>query len=573
MTETLTITTERVDDIPLLLAQMQQMDLPNLLATSFPTHGNWQGLSPAWVTCIWLTHVLSQADHRLSYVQPWVDRHLACLQAATGQALRPLDFSDDRLASLLRQFSDDYYWESFETALNRRLLRVYDLQPQRVRLDSTTASGYWGVDPDGLFQFGPSKDHRPDLAQLKVMLATLDPMPLPLLSSVLPGQAADDPLYCPAIAQVRRSVGRGGLLYVGDCKMAAQATRAFVQAGRDYYLCPLPEKQLPADWQEEYLAGVRAGTQPLQRIDRQRTDGQRVEIAQGYERTVTMHARVDGWDHQWPERQLVVRSLSAAAAAERGLRERLVRAQHEVLALAERRRGKKRLRDRSAVDAAIEAIRQTQRVGDLLQIEVQEYSHAQHIRAYNGQPARVEQAWDFSLTVAVDQAAVAATVARLGWRVYATNQPAEQLSVEQAVLCYREEYLIEQGIGRLKGAPLSLRPFYLQRDDHAKGLVRLLLLGLRVLCLLEWVVRRKLAASGESLSGVYAGQPKASTPRPSAERLLGSFKELTLTRIEQARQVQYHLTPLSTVQQRILALLDFAPNIYTELAGALTQPP
>jgi hypothetical protein len=34
------IITERVDDIPLLLQQMQQMDLPTLIDTHFPTHGN-----------------------------------------------------------------------------------------------------------------------------------------------------------------------------------------------------------------------------------------------------------------------------------------------------------------------------------------------------------------------------------------------------------------------------------------------------------------------------------------------------------------------------------------------------
>ena len=172
MTERPTITTERVDDIPLLLALMKQMDLPDLLDSSFPTHGNWQGLSPAWVTCIWLTHVLSQADHRLSYVQPWVETHRTCLEQASAQSIRPLDFSDDRLASLLRHFSDDAYWHGFETRFNRNVLRVYELRPERVRLDSTTASGYWGVDEAGLFQFGPSKDKRPDLAQLKVMLAT-----------------------------------------------------------------------------------------------------------------------------------------------------------------------------------------------------------------------------------------------------------------------------------------------------------------------------------------------------------------------------------------------------------------
>jgi transposase len=573
MTETPTITTERVDDIPLLLAMMKQMGLPALLDSNFPTHGNWQGLSPAWTTCIWLTHVLSQADHRLSYVQPWVEAHLSCLQQASGQAVRPLDFSDDRLASLLRHFSDDYYWQGFETSLNRNLLRVYDLRPERVRLDSTTASGYWGVDGDGLFQFGPSKDKRPDLAQLKVMLATLDPIPLPLLSTVLPGQAADDPLYCPAIEQVRCSVGRGGLLYVGDCKMAAHATRAYVQAGRDYYLCPLPAKQLPADWPEQYLAAVLDGRQPVQPVVRQRADGEAVEIARGYERTVEMQATVDGWEQQWPERHLVVRSVSMAQSAERGLRQRLAAAQTELRALTERRRGKKRLRARAAVEQAIATILARREVGGLLRVELAEQRQQRHVRSYKGAAARVEEHWEFSLSVEEDQAAVAAAVARLGWRVYATNQPAESLSLAAAVLYYREEYLIEQSIGRLKGAPLSLRPFYLQRDDHAKGLVRLLLMGLRVLCLVEWVVRRQLAAAAASLSGLYAGQPKASTQRPSAERLLGRFKELTLTRIEQAGQVYYHLTPLSALQQRILTLLGFSPDIYTQLAVDLAQPP
>src|SRR2546426_7652679 len=43
MNEIPNIITERVDDIPLLLEQMQRMSLPTLLDTHFPTHGNWQG--------------------------------------------------------------------------------------------------------------------------------------------------------------------------------------------------------------------------------------------------------------------------------------------------------------------------------------------------------------------------------------------------------------------------------------------------------------------------------------------------------------------------------------------------
>ena len=66
-------------------------------------------------------------------------------------------------------------------------------------MDSTTASGYWEVTEDGLFQlgFGHGEDHRPDLPQLTVMLATLDPLGMPVAVDVLPGQRSDDPLYRP----------------------------------------------------------------------------------------------------------------------------------------------------------------------------------------------------------------------------------------------------------------------------------------------------------------------------------------------------------------------------------------
>jgi len=308
-------------------------------------------------------------------------------------------------------------------------------------------------------------------------------------------------------------------------------------------------------------------------VQRPRADGSLAALAEGYERTVELRALVDGWPHTWQERRLVVRSFSVAKSAEQGLRKRLAAAQHELAALTERRRGKKRPRDRQEVGAAVATIVEQQRVGALLQVEVQEHRQERAVRAYHEQPARLIQEWDFSISVVEDQAAVEQAVRRLGWRVYATNQPVEQLSLEQAVLCYREEYLVEQSIGRLKGAPLSLRPVYLHRDDHSTGLVRLLLVGVQVLSLLEFVVRRSLAAEGESLGGLYAGQPKASTPRPSAERLLASFAGLTLTIIHQADHEMHHITPLSEVQRRILQLLNFAPSIYTKLALILANFP
>jgi len=48
MTEMLTVTTERVDDIPLLLAHLQRMELPMLVDSYFLVHDNRQGLSLGW---------------------------------------------------------------------------------------------------------------------------------------------------------------------------------------------------------------------------------------------------------------------------------------------------------------------------------------------------------------------------------------------------------------------------------------------------------------------------------------------------------------------------------------------
>jgi transposase len=162
MAETLTIISERVDDIPVLLAQLERMGVQPLLDEHFPTHGNWVGLSLSWVSVVWLTHILSEVDHRLNHVAPWAKQRLHTLRSCTGQPVHPLDMGDDRLAGVLEALSDDTHWTAFEGALNQELLRVYDLRPARVRLDSTTASGHWSVTEDGLVQCGHSKDHRPD---------------------------------------------------------------------------------------------------------------------------------------------------------------------------------------------------------------------------------------------------------------------------------------------------------------------------------------------------------------------------------------------------------------------------
>src|SRR2546426_2177954 len=368
MTEALNITTERVDDIPLLLAHSHRMGVPELLEEYFKPHGNWEGMSLGWTTAVWLAHILSEGDHRMNQVQSWVAHRLHTLHLCTGQEVQERGWSDDGLALVLDALAQPEQWQRFETALNQRIIRVYHLNPQRMRLDSTTTSGYWSVSEDGLFQLGYSKDHRPDLPQLKVMLSALDPLGLPLVTQVVAGKAADDPLYIPAIQQVSQSLPEHGVLYVGDCKMAALSTRAYVQAQGDYYLCPLANTQLPDQELDAYLQPVWSGERPLVAV--YRATGEDELLAEGYEQTVVLSGAVEGQALTWTERRQIVRSVKLAQTAQAALNARLDKAQAALEQMNAHKQGKKVYRDADSLQQAAQAILKEHRVEGLIRLQI-----------------------------------------------------------------------------------------------------------------------------------------------------------------------------------------------------------
>src|SRR5262249_6455072 len=444
---------------------------------------------------------------------------------------------------------------------------------ERVHVDSPSASAYATVSDGGLFQFGHSKDYRPDLPQVKVMQAVFVPFGLPPAPDVVYGGGADDPPFMPRIGPRQASVGRHGLLYVGDCKMASRETRARLVVPGDFYLCPLPQVQLAEGELDTALEAVWRGEQSLSPVKREGPKGALEVLAEGYEYAVAMSQQVGEQVQTWTERRLVVRSVRQAHAAEATLRARVAKALAQIEALNQRGRGKKRFETVSALRQAVVAIVQDYGVENLLWFRLTQHVTPRPVRAYRGQPARVDHDRHATVEVRVDEAALEAAVHRLGWRVYGTNQPVESLSLEQAVLAYRNEYQVERSLGRLKGQPLSLTPMYVQRDDQATGLIRLLSIALRVLTLLEFVGRRQLAAEGMKLAGLYAGNPQRETDRPTAERLLEAFEDITLTRVKGLQQTARYVTALSPLQLRILELLGFPSALYTRLCTVSSEPP
>jgi hypothetical protein len=76
---------ERVDDVPVAIKWLSQMQIEALINQELPPpHGNRQGLSYGQLAVLLLSYIITQADHRLCAVESWVKQHHQTLELATG---------------------------------------------------------------------------------------------------------------------------------------------------------------------------------------------------------------------------------------------------------------------------------------------------------------------------------------------------------------------------------------------------------------------------------------------------------------------------------------------------------
>jgi transposase len=334
---------------------------------------------------------------------------------------------------------------------------------------------------------------------------------------------------------------------------------------------------------DSWIEAANNGTQALQPIYVENEKGEDKLLAEGYvfERTVQAETGMNKPEEAtgemqsiaWIERVLVVRSESYRKAQREALEGRLQRATDKLMTLTPSPgRGKRQIQDETGLVNAAAAILKTYEVEGLLTytFERQEKCQTRYIGRGRGNPEKPKQeivTVRYQITAVARQAdALAAYQKTLGRRIYVSDAPAEQLSLEQAVLTYRDEWIIERGFHRLKGAPLSLDPLFVKRDDQVTGLTNLLSMAVRLLTLIEFVVRRNLKQNCEKLTGLIENNPKKGINNPTTERLLKVFDEITLTIVHMPDQIIRHVTPLTELQTRILELLGLSATIYTQLA-------
>jgi len=509
MDETLTIRTEQINDLPLLMGIIEEMGIRRVIDAQIRPHGGWQGISVGTVVSIWLSHLLIERDHRLVVVRDWAAARTQTLQDLLGVVLRPTDLTDDRLANVLTMLSAPEDQAAMDEALVADWLRVYALPRETVRLDSTSVSVYQdAAPPEGLIRYGVSKEHRPDLAQFKVMLASLDPLGLPLACQTVAGNEADDLLYRPAYDAAMRTLDTRAVLVVGDSKMAARATRAHIVAGGSTYLCayrPAIATAEIAGWITAALAAPEQW-QELRAVDERTGEITTLAVIHEWERP-----QQDG-ETTWTERVLVNRSAQVQAGLRRKRERALARVAERLAVLARPpQQGRRGFATRADLEATVAALLSTEHLEGVVWVQPAEATRRDGTAC-----------WIVG-SFGVDLGACQAMVDRLGWQVYLTNTTTAQYAAPALVRAYRQQVIQERGFARLKTRNLHIRPLYLSDERRIAGLTWLLCLALRVLTLTEYRLRTALQQRRETLTGLNPAARTQATAQPTTERVLAAF--------------------------------------------------
>src|SRR5215510_12085789 len=275
----------------------------------------------------------------------------------------------------------------------------------------------------------------------------------------------------------------------------------------------------------------------------------------------------------WPERVLVIRSPMHADQQAAGLDKRLSHAETKLAALTPPRgRGKRQITDEATLVAAIARVLTEHRVDGLLSVtwEKQVEQTTQYIGRGRGavhREKRVLEKTRYHITHIVRQVdTIAARRQRFGWKAFVTNAPPTQLSLQAAVLCYRHEYRVERIFHRLKSR-VHIAPLFVKLNDQIEGLTYLLTLGVRVLTVMECVLRQSLQNDHTKLPGLHPENKTKMTDTPTAERILKAFADVSLTIIQNTtgKDILRRLTPLSGLQKDILQRLGLDAALYEQL--------
>jgi transposase len=549
-----------VGALPILNDVLKRMQLEEHLRAYLPAEDGRTKPATAKTLLVLVRNLLVSREP-LYGIGEWAARQAPDLLGLCAEEVARLN--DDRTGRALdRLFAADM--QSLALATATQVIREFRISLDELHNDSTSISFFGAYanaaverrclgHPTLAITWGYSKDHRPDLKQLLLILTISRDGGVPVHFRAASGNTTDDRTHRDTWELLCRLAGRPDFLYVADSKLATAANMAYIDTRGGRFISVLPRTRSEDDDFRRRLLEKEIVWQLLE----EKTDecGELVDrVSVCPEPSVTREGYRLLWYHSTRKAE-----LDAIA--------RDNRIQRAMRRLGELRRKlvspRTRYRTPEKVQKAVARILQETQAEPFLQVEIVPHEEESFHQAKRGRPTAStpylrKVRTRLLLNCNVDVARVAEAATSDGVFPLVTN--VMTLSPDKVLAAYKRQPTIEKRFSQLK-TDFAVAPVYLKSVHRIEALLCVYFFALVVEALVERELRRAMQRKKiESLPMYPEGRP---CRRPTARRVIDLSADVQrheLTRPK--RRPQVLVTNLTRLQRRILRLLNLKPEDY-----------
>ncbi len=387
--------------------------------------------------------------------------------------------------------------------------------------------------------FGHSKDHRPDLKQLVLILTVSADGAVPLAHRLADGNTGDDQTHIQTWDGLVTLTGRPDFLYIADSKLCTREQMGHIDRGGGRFVTVLPRTRKEDGLLREWAAGHAPDfTEACRRPGKRTGDPDEVwRVAPAPFPSSEGH-RI-AWVHSTHKQR-----LDEAARSDR-----IQRAQRGLTELGERLSGPRaRISSRVAAEEAAAAILAASGAQRWITVTVTEHAEDSFRQEKRGRPGsdtryRKTTKTRYALDISVEPDAVRYDAASDGCFPLISN--ATGLTDAEILTAYRYQPNLEKRHHQLKSVQ-DAAPVTLHSPARIEALFACHFIALLCCCLIERQLRQAMTRKGNAELPLYHEDRSCSAP--TAARVFDHFADIQrhhLTRNDQHIQTfEPQLTPL-----------------------------
>jgi transposase len=529
--------TERLDHLGIVAGVCQEAGIAEWLDKQ--AGDNRRSVSVGKATVAMVLNGLGFSNRQLYLVPQYFENKP--VEHLLGEGITADMLNDDCLGRTL-----DWLYEHDVTTLFAGLAlqarRRFGIAAQHLHIDTTSfsVSGDYAIKEEGdpvpvAITYGYSRDHREDLKQWMLALATTHDGDVPLFLRPLDGNSSDKEHLSAAVKEVMRQLReqvpeeQEQRIAVFDSGGYSEANMKSYNDATIWWISRVPEtstaaksalEEEPEQWQALSDGSGDYGVRTM-------------ELPQGKERWV------------------IVRTHAQMQAAQEQMEKKVKKTQQE---------WEKRLWHLSTQAFGCETDARTAWEKALkgkpswvmATFTLKEQKQYQQRGRPKKEASGAQTVWSLVPTLAVDQPEVTALARKKAAFIVATNiLDAQRLSPEQVISTYKEQGGVERGFRFLKDPFFLAASVFVKKPERVIALSFVMVLCLLVYRLAEHLLRRQLVATQQTLPN----QVNKPTNRPTMRWIFQCFEGIDLLHIRMGSGFHTQVLGLQALHQQVLRLL------------------